>query len=58
MMFSASQGRSGAAPDTPGKVRVLVVDDSPLMRQMLTRILESDPAIEVVGQAADAYQAR
>jgi len=57
-MFSASQGRSGAAPDTPGKVRVLVVDDSPLMRQMLTRILESDPAIEVVGQAADAYQAR
>ncbi len=41
-----------------GKVRVLVVDDSPLMRQMLTSILSSDPDIEVVGQAADAYQAR
>ncbi len=41
-----------------GKVRVLIVDDSPLMRKMLTSILSSDPGIEVVGQAADAYQAR
>lgn len=41
-----------------GKVRVLVVDDSPMMRQMLSKILSSDPMIEVVGQAADAYQAR
>ncbi len=51
-----------AEKDTPQssarKVRVLVVDDSPLMRQMLTRILNSDSCIEVVGQAADAYQAR
>ena len=38
--------------------RVLIVDDSAAMRQLLTRILGSDPAIEVVGTAADPYFAR
>lgn len=37
----------------PGdKVRVLVVDDSVVMRRALTSCLESDPDIEVVGVAA------
>jgi two-component system, chemotaxis family, protein-glutamate methylesterase/glutaminase len=40
------------------KVRVLVVDDSAVMRQLLTEILESDPGIEVVGTAPDPYIAR
>ncbi|MDO3378088.1 chemotaxis response regulator protein-glutamate methylesterase [Geoalkalibacter halelectricus] len=40
------------------KVRVLVVDDSALVRQILTQGLDADPAIEVVGSAADPYQAR
>ncbi len=40
------------------KTRVLIVDDSAAMRQILTRILESDPAIEVVGTAPDPYFAR
>ncbi|KIH77576.1 two-component system, chemotaxis family, response regulator CheB [Geoalkalibacter ferrihydriticus] len=40
------------------KVRVLVVDDSALVRQILTQGLNADPAIEVVGSAADPYQAR
>ena len=35
------------------KARVLVVDDSALMREMLTDILRRDPAIEVVGVAVD-----
>lgn len=39
-------------------IRVLVVDDSALMRQMLTQILSSDPHIEVVGTAPDPYIAR
>lgn len=39
-------------------VRVLVVDDSALVRQLLTEILSSDPEIEVVGTAADPYIAR
>ncbi|MGE5547416.1 MAG: protein-glutamate methylesterase/protein-glutamine glutaminase [Solirubrobacterales bacterium] len=42
----------------PGKVRVLIVDDSALMRQMLTAILSADPGIEVVGTAPDPLVAR
>ncbi len=40
------------------KVRVLVVDDSALMRQILTSLLSSDPGIEVIGTAEDPYVAR
>jgi two-component system chemotaxis response regulator CheB len=40
------------------KIRVLIVDDSALMRQVLTEILAEDPDIEVVGAAADPYAAR
>ncbi len=39
-------------------IKVLIVDDSALIRKMLTSILESDPAIEVVGTASDPYMAR
>jgi two-component system chemotaxis response regulator CheB len=38
-------------------VRALVVDDSALMRQLLTQILSSDPGIEVVGTAPDPIRA-
>jgi two-component system, chemotaxis family, protein-glutamate methylesterase/glutaminase len=41
-----------------GPVRVLIVDDSALIRQLLTTLLEADPAIEVVGTAADPHIAR
>ena len=40
------------------KIRVLVVDDSALIRQLLTAILSSDKEIEVIGAAADPYIAR
>ena len=40
------------------KIRVLVVDDSALVRQMLSEMLESDAEIEVVGSASDPYVAR
>ena len=39
-------------------VRVLVVDDSAVMRQLLSTLLEADPDIEVVGTAADPHIAR
>jgi two-component system chemotaxis response regulator CheB len=35
------------------RVRVLVVDDSALMRKLIPQILERDPSIEVVGTAMD-----
>ncbi len=35
------------------KIKVLVVDDSALMRKMIPQILSSDPDIEVVGTAMD-----
>ena len=35
------------------KVRVLVVDDSALMRKMIPQMLEADHSIEVVGTAMD-----
>jgi two-component system chemotaxis response regulator CheB len=38
-----------------GPVRVLVVDDSALMRKLIPKILETDPSIEVVGTAMDGY---
>jgi len=38
-------------------IKVLIVDDSSFMRQELTRIIASDPEIEVVGTAFDGVQA-
>lgn len=39
------------------KIRVLVVDDSALVRQTIKEILISDPEIEVMGTAADPFAA-
>ena len=43
-------------PGSP--VRVLIVDDSAVMRQMLSSMLSADPEIEVVGTASDPHIAR
>ncbi len=40
------------------KIKVLIVDDSALMRQLLTEMLSADPCIEIVGTASDPYVAR
>lgn len=40
------------------KIRVLVVDDSSLVRTILSQGLAADPGIEVVGSAPDPYVAR
>ena len=40
------------------KIRVLVVDDSALVRKVLCLGLGKDPDIEVIGQASDPYRAR
>ncbi len=40
------------------KIKVLIIDDSALIRQLLEEILTQDPAIEVVGTASDPLIAR
>ena len=39
------------------KIKVLIVDDSAVVRQAITDILSSDPSIEVIGAARDPYLA-
>ncbi|MDN4502791.1 chemotaxis response regulator protein-glutamate methylesterase [Alteromonadaceae bacterium BrNp21-10] len=39
-------------------IKVLIVDDSALIRSLLTEIINSEPSLEVVGAAPDAYVAR
>jgi len=39
-------------------VRTIVVDDSPSMQKLIAAVLETDPAIEVVGTAANPNEAR
>lgn len=57
---SATQGeaKTGSKKDTPptslGRpIRVLVVDDSVVIRRIITQVLSEDPAIEIVGVAAN-----
>lgn len=42
----------------PDKVKVLIVDDSAVVRQVLSQALSACPQIEVVGVAIDPYVAR
>ncbi|MDO9451564.1 MAG: chemotaxis response regulator protein-glutamate methylesterase [Stagnimonas sp.] len=39
-------------------IKVLIVDDSALVRQVLSELIGADPAFEVVGTAADPFVAR
>src|SRR5271154_4208396 len=48
----------GAMVNGAAKIRVLIVDDSAIVRRMLTSALEAEPDIEVVGTAPDPYVAR
>ena len=41
-----------------GKIKVLVVDDSAVIRQLLTEIINAQPDMEVVGTASDPFIAR
>jgi two-component system chemotaxis response regulator CheB len=56
---SALGGSGGIRPAGARRtIRVLIVDDSAVVRQILTRELRRDPALEVVGTAPDPYVAR
>jgi two-component system chemotaxis response regulator CheB len=40
------------------RIRVLIIDDSALVRRILSELLSADREMEVVGTASDAYMAR
>nr|MBP7215479.1 hypothetical protein [Candidatus Kapabacteria bacterium] len=40
------------------RIKVLIIDDSSLVRNILSKGLSKDPGIEVVGTASDVYQGR
>lgn len=40
------------------RYKVLIVDDSPIMQSMIALILKEDPSLEIVGTAADPFEAR
>ena len=44
-------------PDTDTPLRLLVVDDQPIIRRGLALMLGAEPGIRVVGQAADGQEA-
>jgi two-component system chemotaxis response regulator CheB len=39
------------------RIRVLIVEDSPTVRQLLEHILNADPALQVIGHASDGDEA-
>ena len=48
---------AAAAPNPDGKIRVLIADDHPVVRQGLRAFLELQPDIAVAGEAGDGEQA-
>ncbi|MBV8780811.1 MAG: chemotaxis-specific protein-glutamate methyltransferase CheB [Phycisphaerae bacterium] len=40
-----------------GKIKVLIVEDSAVMRQMLAHVLQADPQLQVIGAASDGAEA-
>jgi two-component system chemotaxis response regulator CheB len=55
----AAGTRGGAPPAGPsdGEVRVMVVDDSAVIRGLITRILDADPRLRVVASVSDGQRA-
>lgn len=50
---------SAAAPAAAGRtIKVLIVDDSAIVRNLLAKAMSGEPDITVVGQAKDAFEAR
>jgi two-component system chemotaxis response regulator CheB len=50
--------RATATDSSPRRIRVLVVDDSAVVRNVFTAELSRDPSLEVVGAAPDPFVAR
>jgi len=46
-----------ATMETTSRLRVLIVDDHPMMRRGLRGVLEQAPDIDIAGEAADGFEA-
>ena len=57
-MPNQSSSMSPPTRSCKAPIKVLVIDDSALVRQLMSEILASDPGIHVVGTASDPYIAR
>src|ERR1039458_6260663 len=57
-MAPSTSGWHWSIMPTDGRIRVLVVDDSAIVRKILTEALSGQPDLEVVGTAPDPYLAR
>jgi two-component system, chemotaxis family, protein-glutamate methylesterase/glutaminase len=55
---SHEHGNNEIGNNAMSKIKVLIVDDSALVRRLLTEMFGSDSALEVVGTASDPYMAR
>lgn len=54
--MSPSRHKSAPAPKTK-TIRILIVDDHPVVRHGMTQLIEEEPDLKVCGQAADAAEA-
>src|SRR3954467_10124510 len=57
-MTPTTPSNRSSQPTAARKIRVLVVDDSAVVRNVLSRELQRSPDIELVGTAPDPYVAR
>ena len=48
-----SNGSNSALPNPPGKIRIAIVDDHPIFRTGLHRLLDEQPAFDVVAEGED-----
>jgi two-component system chemotaxis response regulator CheB len=55
---SPSPVPAAPAKSLGGRIKVLIVDDSAIVRNLLTKAMADEPDIIVVGAAKDAYEAR
>lgn len=53
-----SAAAQSVTPAPGRRIKVLVVDDSAIVRNLLTKAMSDEPDIVVVGQAKDAFEAR
>ncbi len=51
-------GSRGSASHAPGKRKVLIVDDHPIVRQGLRLMIDEEPDLKVCGEAQSEREAR